>query len=444
MKQVRVIIQFFFISAILLLVTNVNAENEQSLQQLINNTPVNGVLQLKDKVYDGNIFITKPITLIGNRDTIIRGLGTGNVITVNSSFVHLENISVMNSGQDRNSGEEYAAIKLLKDNNSLKNITVTNSFHGVYLSQSHNNIIESVKVIGRQDGEIAGQGNGLHLYYSNNNILKNNTITGTRDGIFFDYANGNIASQNTITHTRYGLHYMYSDDNQFAQNIFSYNLGGAAIMHSRRTTLNHNQFILNQGTRSYGLLLQASNESIIMENFFFQNQRGIYVDQSQNNQITGNKFLQNQIGVEVWASSTNQIFSKNEFMSNVAAVLTLGGKDKNKWNKDGFGNYWGPAIPVLDLDQNGIGDAPVQYKSSLYKLVEENELAFLFLNSPSIKIYEKMNELIDKKQVMLADEFPLLKHSTVVKTNNIMAVLVLSLLLIILKGTVQRKRRREL
>ncbi|NSL51633.1 nitrous oxide reductase family maturation protein NosD [Calidifontibacillus erzurumensis] len=397
---------YFFIISFALFSANGITFAETTLQHLIDQTPENGVLKLEGKTYEGNIVISSPITIIGTEKTIIKGEGKGNVITVNASNVTLKNLTVTNSGKDRNSGEEYAAIKLMEGGNTVENIKITDCFHGVYLSQAHNNKIQNVTVIGMKNGEIGGQGNGLHLYYSNKNELINNYVEGTRDGIYFDYSNENIAKGNNIKHTRYGLHYMYSHHNEFYDNVFSYNIGGAAIMESQGTILENNQFTLNQGTRSYGLLMQSSDDTVIKNNFFFQNQRGIFFDQSQNSIVKDNEFLQNQIGIEIWSSSAGQIFSGNKFTNNIAAVLTLGGKDKNQWFEHERGNDWGNTIPVLDLDQNGIGDDPVEYRSSLYQLVEENELAYLFLKSPAIKIYEKMNEVLNKKQVMVTDPYP--------------------------------------
>ncbi|WP_458412086.1 nitrous oxide reductase family maturation protein NosD [Schinkia sp. CFF1] len=413
---------------------------KESLQALIDATPANGTLQLEGKTYEGNIVITSPITIIGTGKTIIKGEGKGNVITVKSSNVILKNFAVTHGGQDRNSGEEYAGIKLMKDGNTVDHIKITDCFHGVYLSQSHHNKISNVTVIGRKNGEIAGQGNGIQLYYSNQNELINNTIDGTRDGIFFDYGNQNLSKGNDIKHTRYGLHYMYSDENKFYNNIFTYNIGGAAIMESRGTILEGNQFTLNQGTRSYGVLLLSSDDTVITKNLFFQNQRGIYMDQSQKAIVKDNEFLQNQIGVEVWASSSDQVFSGNKFTNNIASVLALGGEDHNQWFENGHGNYWGNTVPVLDLDQNGIGDYPVEYKSSLYQLVEDNELAYLFLKSPAISIYEKMNEVLNKQQVMVTDQYPLLDKGT---TNGNRYLYIFGFLVLIILGSSYWKNKRR-
>jgi nitrous oxidase accessory protein len=386
---------------------------EQTLQQLIDETPANGTVYLENKTYIGDVVIRKPLKIKGARHTVIKGSGKGNVVTIQSPHVVLEGITITNSGKSRSTQEEFAAVKIYSNYNTLKNITITNSFHGIYLSKAHHNRIENVRVIGKGGGEIAGQGNGLHIYYSNFNRLTRNTIVGTRDGIFFDYSNKNIVEQNNVSHTRYGLHYMYSDYNEFYQNQFIFNTGGAAIMNSNHLILKNNKFLLNQGMRSFGVLLQMANNNQIINNEFYQNQRGLYIDQSTNNFIKGNMILQNQIGVELWASSQQQTFTNNRFSRNVTAVLSLGGEANNQWSFHGVGNHWGDQARLFDLNQDGRGESPFEYKSSLHKIIEKNELAYLFLNTPSIHIFEKINELLHEDKVMAMDPHPLVEHDEI-------------------------------
>ncbi|MBS8265478.1 nitrous oxide reductase family maturation protein NosD [Mesobacillus boroniphilus] len=379
----------------------------ENLQAVINSAKDGAVIKLENKIYTGNIVIDKPLTLVGKKGTVIEGDGKGNVISVRAPGVTVSNLDVRKSGMSRNSSEEYAAIKVYTDGNIIRNIWITQSFHGVYLSKAHNNTIENVRVKGLGKGEIAAQGNGLHVYYSNGNLLKNNYIEGTRDGMFFDYANDNKAIGNEITKTRYGLHYMYSDRNEFKNNIFTFNTGGAAIMHSSQLKLANNQFIFNYGHRSFGLLVLSANENKIENNTFYMNQRGLYIDQSTDNLIRSNRISQNQIGIELWASSNEQVFTENTIEENTIPAVALGGKGRNNWSKEGTGNYWGSTFPLLDLDQDGVGDSTAAYKSSLYELIEEQELVYLFLKSPAIKIYEKLNRLLDQEKVMFEDQYPL-------------------------------------
>jgi nitrous oxidase accessory protein len=401
-----------------------------NLQATIDSMKEGAVLKLEGKTYEGNIVITKPLTIIGTKNTVIKGDGNGNVISVKAPNVKLKSLNVTHGSMNRNSAEEYAAIKIYSNNNVVEHVTITDSFHGIYLSQAHYNKIEYVNIKGLGKGEIAAQGNGFHVYYANDNLLAHNKIEGTRDGMFFDYANRNSIYDNNITGTRYGLHYMYSDENTFKHNTFTMNQGGAAIMNSNGLTLTNNQFIVNYGNQSFGLLLLQSNENHIQNNLFYMNQRGLYIDQATRNEIRNNRIIQNQIGIELWASSNQQIFALNTISDNTIPAVTIGGSGEgNAWSEHGKGNNWGSTFPLTDLDQNGIGDFPITYHSSLHQLIEAQELTNFFLKSPALKIYEKINATQNEDEIMFNDPHPLVpkkgSHSPIwLAALGVLAVLI--------------------
>ncbi len=189
----------------------------------------------------------------------------------------MENLKISHSSKSRNSEEEYSAIKVLSDRNVFKNLTISDSFHGIYLSYADENEISKVQITGMGRGEIAGQGNGIQLIRSHRNQLTDTVIRNSRDGIYFYYANDNLVKKVDVSQTRYGLHYMYSDNNHFFNNHFRHNIGGAAIMHSKGIELIGNEFSYHQGSRSFGLMLQASDENTVKDNHFYsQSARTLY------------------------------------------------------------------------------------------------------------------------------------------------------------------------
>lgn len=388
--------------------TNSPVSANVPLQQLIDETPINGELILEGKKYDGNIKINKPLTITGEENTVIRGNGEGNVITIDASNVTLKNLTIEHGSLSRSSDQEFSGIRAKGDYHQFINLVIHDVYHGLFLNKVRHAEVKNVSVTGQGTGKLGSQGNGIQLIRSSDIMIQDSYITQTRDGIFFEFADQVEVKDTLVTRTRYGLHYMYSNDNKFINNHFIKNTGGAAIMHSQGIILEKNQFSFNQGSRSFGLIIQTSEDNIIKNNEFYLNQRGIYLEQSNQNQIIGNKFFHNDIGIELWSSSTNQVFTDNHFKQNVAHVLNVGGEATNHWFKNGRGNYWGNEQSGFDLDQNGIGDSPIEYKSSLYKLIDENELAYLFLKSPSIGIYEKINEVMNTQDVMVEDQFPLI------------------------------------
>lgn len=435
MKQLTL---FLFVFTLILIISPEKNSAAENLQAMIDRLEEGAVLKLDDRTYEGNIVINKPVTIIGAGKTVIKGDGTGNVISIKAPNVTLRHLTVTGSSMDRNSPEEYAAIKIHTNGNVIEDIKVRHSFHGIYLSQAHENKIHSVDIKGMGKGEIAAQGNGIHVYYANDNLLTDNKIEGTRDGMFFDYANNNESYQNNISDTRYGLHYMYSDKNIFKKNTFTMNTGGAAVMNSNDLILENNQFIVNYGNQSFGLLLLQSNDNQIRDNTFYMNQRGLYIDQSTRNIIQDNEIIQNQVGIELWSSSNEQIFTQNRISENTIPAVTIGGTSENNfWSKSGKGNDWGSTFPLTDLNQDGIGDFPISYQSSLYELLEDQELTYLFLKSPAVSIYEKMNGLLKDEEVMFHDPHPLARTKRG-SSALLYGVLGLLAVLILLKGRHKR------
>lgn len=393
------------------------AEEDNPLQQLIDEAKPNDTIELEAKVYEGDLLIDKPLTIIGQDGTVIQGTRTGNVIQIESNHVTLQNLEVKGSGMSRDSREEFSGIRIIGNNCTLDHITITESFHGVLLNRIDGSTLTNLTILGKRSESLSEQGNGIHILRSSDNIIENSYMEGFRDGIYVEYSDNNEINNNTMTNTRYGMHYMYSDYNSFTDNEFINNVGGAAIMHSDYIQLKNNKFSFNQGTRSFGLLIQTSREVEALQNEFHLNQRGLLLEHATNNHIEGNEFFQNKIGIEVWASSISNTFSQNIFTKNTNHVLTVGKNAINSWaDNRGNGNYWDE--PMIDLDRDGVGDIPLEYTSSLGDLIEKSdELAYLFLDSPAVQVYERANAILGNQDVMALDPYPLLLEKE--KSNSL-------------------------
>lgn len=444
MKKISIIC----IATILLLIgpSLTNAETN-TLQDLIDQTEEGATLKLQPNVYKGNVVIDKAMTIIGEEGTVIQGDQTGNVIEIESDNVTLENLEVKGSGMSRDSKEEHSAVRVMGNHAELKNLTIKESFHGVLLNRIDDTSIRHLTIIGSESTNLSEQGNGIHVLRSNDVLIENNYIEKFRDGVYMEYSDNNEIHHNTMTKTRYGLHYMYSNYNTFTDNHFVHNVGGATIMHSDYITLENNEFSFNQGSRSFGLLIQTSREIQVLQNLFHLNQRGLLVEHSTGNLIEENEFFKNQIGVEIWTSATSNVFAKNTFNNNTNHILTIGGNSNNDWSDaKGNGNYWDE--PMLDLDHDGIGDMAFEYTSSLGDLIEDSdELAYLFLESPAIKVYEKTNDILGNQDVMAIDDYPLLLERES-KTSLSWAIgtfiVVVSIVYFIIKRRSRTKHQRNM
>lgn len=385
--------------------TDEDIKSTEEIQKLIQNAKIGEEIIIPKGIYRGNLHIDKSVSLIADGDVTIIGDRKGDVISFEANEITLEGFTIKNSGRTLTTDD--AALKIRSSKNQIVNNRIIESLHGIYLDGSNDNTIEGNIIIGDQTLVSADRGNGIHLFYSSKNIIKENEIYETRDGIYFSFADYSEIKGNIIHDTRYGLHYMYSDDNSFYDNRFYDNIGGAAIMYSNRITLENNHFYNNRGILSFGLLLQTANDNIIKNNRMTMNQKGLFMDQSNRNLIADNEISNNNIGMEIWTSSIENSFTQNQFNNNALQYSSNGKHDENNWSREGIGNYWSNHV-LYDLDGNGVGDRPYTYSTSFGEVLAQNELGYLFLDSPALKIYESVKQTLSKDHMQITDPHPIL------------------------------------
>src|SRR3954470_20864395 len=98
MKKLLLFLFVFSITLIIIPEKNSAAEN---LQAMIDSLEEGAVLQLENKTYKGNIVINKHMTIIGSNKTVIKGDGTGNVISIKAPNVTLKKLTVSHSSMNR-------------------------------------------------------------------------------------------------------------------------------------------------------------------------------------------------------------------------------------------------------------------------------------------------------------------------------------------------------
>jgi nitrous oxidase accessory protein len=302
------------------------------------------------------ILRTRGVTVTGSRAAIVHGQHRGTVVTVAADSVVLEGFVVRASG--RSLDHDDAAVKLERCVGcTVRALEIRDPLHGIYLLESDGVTIHGNDIVGAADLAESARGNGIHLFNSMGNSLRDNRIRGTRDGMYFSFASGNLVTGNAVTHARYGLHYMYSDDNRFERNAFAENAAGAAVMFSKRIVLRENVFARHVGYRAYGLLLHTGEDILAEGNRFEGNLTALFMDGSLRNTFRDNLIAGNGVGIDVLASAEQNIFTGNVFRHNRTAVRRVLGAGENEWSLDGRGNDWGDPA-VFDLDRDEIGDRP--------------------------------------------------------------------------------------
>jgi nitrous oxidase accessory protein len=382
------------------------------LQDAIDKAPIGSILKLPAGVYKGSIVIHKPITIIGKEDgVIIDGEGTGTVITVKGSFITLKNLKIIGSG-DRHENLD-AAIKISDGKQcEITDCTIDNCLFGIDMQMMKNSIVSN-NWIKSKDVDLGLRGDGLRLWYSNDNIIKKNTLYKSRDMVVW-YSHGNTIEENVGEHCRYSLHFMYAGKNLVKNNRYRFNSVGIFFMYSQDTIATGNIVQSSQGATGMGIGLKDASNFTLKNNTVLYCAQGMYIDRSPfepdtHNWITGNKLLYNSEALHFHSLSENNVIKENVVMGNIEDIVNDSRGGKTNENEI-VGNYW-DKYEGFDRNGDNIGDTPhkvYQYADQLW--VYNPDVKF-FYASPVISLLNFLAKLapFTKPLFLMEDTQPKVK-----------------------------------
>lgn len=353
-----------------------NNEEIKSIKKGIEKCDTGDTLKIFGGYYfEGNLILSKSITIIGINYPIISGNNKDQILLVKANNVVIKGIHFKDAGLSF--VKDNAAVKL----DSVVNCTIeknkfTNNFFGIYLRQSQNCIVRNNEMVSNSKQQTYS-GNGIHLWYCKKINIEGNTIQGHRDGIYLEFVKDGVIKNNICKkNLRYGLHFMFSDSCIYMQNKFEKNTAGVAVMYSHFIEMIENSFSNNWGTATYGLLLKEISDGKIINNSFNKNTCGIYLEGSNRNRIHKNSFTNNGWAIRLMANSMDNKFEKNNFIGNTFEVTTNSTRNFNYFDNNYWSDYSG-----YDLNNDGIGDIPHHPVKLFSLLVEKNPSIIIFLHS---------------------------------------------------------------
>lgn len=336
---------------------------------------------------EGNIQITKPLTLIGHDWPEIDGEKKYEIFTIKADGVLIKGLRIQHSGYA--SLDDPGGIKILESRNVvIEQNWLYDNFFGVYVQYSQKCIIRQNKIeaFGKQEQEI---GNGIHAWKSDSLLIDGNYIKGHRDGIYFEFVNySNIQKNHSFGNIRYGLHFMFSNNDIYSENEFQSNGSGVAVMYSRSVNMMNNVFRENWGDAAYGLLLKEISDGYITGNQFHKNTVGIFMEGTNRMQVHKNQLHYNGWGMKIQANCMDNEIQKNNFVANTFDVSTNGSTVLNKFN----GNYW-DKYSGYDLNKDGIGDVPFRPLTMFGVLVEKVPAAMLLFRSFMVLLLDQSEKV---------------------------------------------------
>jgi len=394
---------------LLTLISFVNVFGANLLQDAIDNAPEGSILTLPAGVYKGKITINKPLTIIGKEaGVIIDGEGNGTVIRTLGSYITLKNLTIRNSGSMHHTLD--AAISMQKGKQcEVSDCTIEDCLFGID-AQMISNSIFSHNYITSKDLDLGLRGDGLRLWYSNDNIIKKNSLIKSRDMVIW-YSHGNQIIKNYGEHNRYSLHFMYAGKNYVHDNTYKFNSVGIFFMYSKDTIATGNLIQSSLGATGMGIGLKDVSNFTIKDNTVIYCAQGLYIDRSPfepdtYNWIENNKILYNAEALHFHSLSENNIIKDNMMMGNIEDIVNDSRGSKTNENEI-EGNYW-DNYAGFDRDNDNIGDTPhrvYQYADQLW--VYNPDVKF-FYGSPVISLLNFLAKLapFSKPLFLLEDKKP--------------------------------------
>ncbi len=357
-----------------------------ALQDAINSADDYDIIELPKGVYEGNITINKPISIVSNENAIIKGDKKESVVTIKSSYVTLKGLTIQNSGKVK--AQKDSAIKAQNvEQLDIKNNTILDSFNGITFLNVSNSIIQNNHIKG-SGGLLVDRGDGMFIYEGQNNIIKENSLNGIRD-LLIDYSYNNKVINNKIVDARYAMHGMNASGNYYEGNHITDAIAGLYFMYNINYEAKNNTIMNSKGDKGIGLGLIECSDFVIEGNHFIYNTVGIMMDGSPDKYDSKNMISKNNIAFNSEAIRFKEILinsatprGKNHFINNNIYNNITDVVDESSGKElaiDGIweGNYW-DSYRGYDEDKNGIGDIP-------FELFYFSDV--LWMNFPDLKFF---------------------------------------------------------
>ena len=294
------------------------------LQDAIDKAQPGSRLELPEGIYRGNIVIDKPLIVEGkSQKAVIEGDGKGTVVTITSSGVTLKNLTIRHSGEAHERVDAGVALKKV-DQCRVEKCKIVDCLFGIDMSEvTRSEIVDNY--IESKPFDLGIRGDGIRLWYSNDNHLSGNHLYKSRDFVVW-YSHGNLIEKNLGEYGRYSLHFMYTGKNYVKDNVYKHNSVGIFFMYSQDTIATGNLIQNSLGTTGLGIGLKDASNFTIKDNTIIYCARGLFVDRSPyepdtTNIIEGNRIIYNSEGIHFHSLSLHNVFKNNIFKGNIEHVV---------------------------------------------------------------------------------------------------------------------------
>lgn len=376
------------------------------LQTLVDATPEGGLLVLKPGRYSGPVLVSRKIIIDGGGKAIIDGGGKGTVFTLETNGATLRGLTFTGSGESHNTDD--TCLNVRGNSNVIDSNRFEDCLFGVDLKQANENVVQH-NFIRSLDRSLGLRGDGIRLWYSMKNRIEDNEVVDSRDVVVW-YSNDNLIKNNVGRRSRYSLHFMFAQHNVVEGNRYYDNSVGIYVMYTDGVEIRNNLISHSVGATGMGIGFKEASDSIVEGNSIVYCALGISSDLSPFEPdsvigIKGNRIAYNGIGLQFIGDKTGTTIEGNTFEGNIENIAKSGGAslhhtfDRNYWD-----DYQG-----FDRDTNAVGDTPYELYAYTDSIWMETPAARFFKNAPLMEAIDFLERLapFSTPELMLRDEHPL-------------------------------------
>jgi parallel beta-helix repeat protein len=183
-------------------------------------------------------------------------------------------------------------------NVTIRNTTITNNYHGVWLSSSSGIILSG--------NNIENNTVGINVSGDDNVLSDNNVTANSSEGIDLFNSSGNVLPGNNVTaNNGDGIDFYSSDNNTLSGSNFAANIGeGIFLYESSGNVLSGNTVTANNGDGIY-LRYYSSNNTLLNNKVTANSYCGILLYRSSDNVLSGNMMASNEYNFVVYGGFLN-------------------------------------------------------------------------------------------------------------------------------------------
>jgi nitrous oxidase accessory protein len=367
-------------------------------------------VHLERGIHRGPLRIERAIVLRGEPGTVIDGGGRLTVVEIVAPGTIVEDLAIRGSGK-RVLTIDSGIHVVLGHNTAIRRVVLEDVLYGIYCERAHGVRIEDCVLTGRAEPRSErGEGNGVHLWYSDDVHVSGTTVERFADGIYLSFANRTEVRHCRLQdNARYGLHTMYCQQNLLSGNLFTRNVAGCAIMFSNGLRIEDNDVMHNRGSRTYGFLLRDCSDGRFVNNRMIDNTLAMFMDNSNRNEVHGNLFQDNGWGILMFSSCSGNEVAGNNFINDDYPVALDMRRSDNAFDDGARGNYWSDNAPY-DLDGDRLSDVPYSPVGAFAFLSKQYPDLSILSKSPAVVALSVAERVVPAMRPSeIVDRFPLLE-----------------------------------